>query len=137
MDRGRVLDLIKGYSLGPNMRRLIQTFWGKAALVCREQGNYREPFRDHWGVTQGGLLFPTMFNILVDTVVRAWLTQTVGQAVTDDWHTQVRHQLCAVFYMDDAFLVSRDPDFLQEFLETLVGLLEWIGLRTNTKKTRR
>jgi hypothetical protein len=34
MDRPRCLTILKAYGIGPNMRRLIKTFWEKAELTC-------------------------------------------------------------------------------------------------------
>jgi hypothetical protein len=42
----------------------------------------------------------------------------------------------AIFYVDDAYLASRDPDFLQQALDVLVGLFARVGLETNMKKTQ-
>jgi hypothetical protein len=42
----------------------------------------------------------------------------------------------AIFYVDDAYLASRDPEFLQRALDVIVGLLLCIGLLTNTQKTQ-
>jgi hypothetical protein len=42
----------------------------------------------------------------------------------------------AIFYVDDAYLASRDPDFLQRALDVLVDLFARVGLETNVKKTQ-
>jgi hypothetical protein len=41
----------------------------------------------------------------------------------------------AIFYVNDAYLASRDPDFLQRVLDVIVGLFAHVGLETNTQKT--
>ena len=38
--------------------------------------------------------------------------------------------------MDDAYIASRDPTFLQPAIDGLVGAFERVGLETNTKKTQ-
>jgi hypothetical protein len=42
----------------------------------------------------------------------------------------------AIFYVDDAYLASRDAGFLQHALNVLVDLFERVGLKTNTSKTQ-
>jgi hypothetical protein len=42
----------------------------------------------------------------------------------------------AIFYIDDAYLASRDPDFLQWALDVLVNLFVQVGLEANAKKTQ-
>jgi hypothetical protein len=40
MDRERCLLILEGYGAGPNMVRLIHTFWRERTMVCFALGNY-------------------------------------------------------------------------------------------------
>jgi len=51
MDRGRCLDILEGYGVGPNILRLIRVFWDMAVLVCRSGSRYGTPFQAFRGVT--------------------------------------------------------------------------------------
>ncbi len=42
----------------------------------------------------------------------------------------------AIFYVDDAYLASRDPEFLQRALDNFVKLFACMGLKTNIQKTQ-
>jgi hypothetical protein len=42
----------------------------------------------------------------------------------------------AIFYLDDAYLASRDPEFLQQALVILFGLFPRVDLETNVQKTQ-
>ncbi len=42
----------------------------------------------------------------------------------------------AIFYVDDEYLASRDPDFLQVASNSLVSIFERVGLETIVKKTQ-
>ena len=42
----------------------------------------------------------------------------------------------ALFYVDDAFIASRDHVFLQNSLDTLISVFERVGLYTNVQKTK-
>jgi hypothetical protein len=44
--------------------------------------------------------------------------------------------LFAIFYVDDAYLAARDPNLLQQALDSLVDTFEHVGLETNTLKTK-
>ena len=46
----------------------------------RMGGYYREAFQGFKGVTQGDPLSPTIFNMVVDAVVRHWVSLVVGGA---------------------------------------------------------
>ena len=43
-------------------------------MVAMAGGYYGESFKGDRGVTQGDLLLPTIFNVVVDEVVRHWVT---------------------------------------------------------------
>ena len=38
LDRYRSLDILEGYGVGPRVRRLLQTYWGKSTMVARAGG---------------------------------------------------------------------------------------------------
>ena len=42
-------------------------------MVARAGGYYGEAFKGARGVTQGDPLSPTIFNVVVDAVVRHWI----------------------------------------------------------------
>ena len=52
-----------------------------------------------------------------------------GEAITELVAT-----LFVIFYVDDAYLASRDPKFLQRAVTILVDLFARVGLETNAKK---
>jgi len=43
--------------------------------------------------------------------------------------------LFVIFYVDDTYIASRDPAFLQRAINGLVRMFERVGLETNTMKT--
>ena len=53
----------------------------------------------------------------------------------EEWEGMLR-ELFAIFYVDDRYIASRDPDFLQRALDMLVEIFCWTGLETNTTKTQ-
>ena len=46
-------------------------------MVARAAGYYRTAFGGERGVTQGDLLYLTIFNVVVDAVVRHWVNRIV------------------------------------------------------------
>ncbi len=88
-------------------------------------------------MTQGGLLSAKLFNILVDAVVREWLCQLHDGVIVDPEELDLLMvAFFAIFFVDNAYLAARDPDFLQVALSSLVSLFEYVGLETNVKKTQ-
>ena len=74
LDRSRCMDIMEGYGVGPRSRRILKTYWEKMAMVARAGGYYGDAFKGAWGVTQGNLLSPTIFNVVVDAVVHHCVT---------------------------------------------------------------
>ena len=73
-------------------------------------GRYdRASFIGSWGVTQGDPLSPTIFNVVVDVVVRHWVSVMVEGAEECIEHgKQGRHQN-DLFYTDNGMVSSSDP----------------------------
>ena len=137
MDRERCILILEGYGVGPRMIWLIRNFWRNAVLVCRASGNYGVPFQAGRSVMQGRPLSAKLFNILVDAVAREWLWILLYESELEEEAIELlMATLFAIFYVDDAYLASRDPDFLQRVLNVLVDLFAWVGLETNVKKTQ-
>jgi hypothetical protein len=135
MDRERCLMVLEGYGAGPQMIRLIRGFWRDAIMVCRAAGNYSTAFKAGRGVTQGGPLLAKLFNIMVDAVVQEWFHQLrLGREYDKTEFAEYITTLFAIFYVDDPYLASWDPELLQFPLTHLICLFERISLQTNTTK---
>ena len=86
-------------------------------------------------MTQGDPLSPTIFNVVLDAVVRHWVAVVVeGAGERGDRGQEGRHQ-DALFYADDGMVALSYPRWLQGAFNTLVGLFDRVGLRTNFGKT--
>ena len=77
LDRFRSLEILEGYGVGPQARRLLRAYWGKSTMVAWEGGYYGTGFKVARGVTQGDPLSPTISNVVVDAVVRHWVVLAV------------------------------------------------------------
>ena len=73
VDRSSCLGILEGYGVGPGARRLLRNYWRRLTMVARSGGYYGTAFKGERGVTQGDPLSPTLFNVVVDAVVRHWL----------------------------------------------------------------
>ena len=78
LDRSRFLEIMEGYFVGPLARRLLQTYWRRLTMVVRAGGYYRNAFKGERGVTQGDPLSSTIFNVVVDVLVRHWVTGVIA-----------------------------------------------------------
>jgi hypothetical protein len=106
-------------------------------MVCHAAENYSMAFKAGRGVTQGGLLSAKLFNILVDAAVHKWVWQLEEDGDYEEGKlAALTATFFAIFYVNDAYLASRDAGFLQHALTLLVNLFQRVGLRTNTSKTQ-
>ena len=65
--------ILRGFGLGDNLQRILQRFWGKQGVVPKSVKLFGRPFGMERGVDQGEPVSLTIFNIMVDAVVRAVL----------------------------------------------------------------
>ena len=104
-------------------------------MLARAGGYYGRAFKGEFLVTQGNPLSPIIFNVVLDAVVRHWVTRVVvGVEERGKLGKEGRHQ-AALFYAEDGMVASSDPRWLQGAFNTLVGLFDRLGLGTNFGKT--
>ena len=92
-------------------------------MVPRQNGFHRLALPDTRGRTRGGLVSPTLFNMVVDNVIRTWLSMTVeDHRVAQDGLKETIGRYVGVFYADDGMVGSRDLDWQPHALNVLVSL---------------
>ena len=79
-ERSRCLEILEGYGVGQNTRILLTNYWRRLTMVSRAGGYYGTAFKGDRGVTQGDPLSPTIFNVVVDAVVRHLVNGLVDEA---------------------------------------------------------
>ena len=95
--------------------------------------NYGPVLHIHRGATLGDPLSPTIFNIVVDSVIRLWVRvvkgpqEGSGQEVLG---TSIQ-TLSALFYADDVLIVSPESARLKGSFDALTRLFDRVGLCTN------
>ena len=78
-------------------------------MVAQAGGYYGTTFRGKRGVIQGNPLSPTIFNVVVDVVVRHWVQGVIEEAEAHgELRQEGRHQE-SLFYADDGMVASSDP----------------------------
>ena len=78
-------------------------------MVDRAGGYYGTAFGGERGVTQGDPLSPTIFNVVVDAVVRHWVNGVMEEAeARRETEREGRHQ-ATIFDADNGMVVSLNP----------------------------
>jgi hypothetical protein len=130
------LEILERYGVGALTLQLLRQFWDRQLVVAKQGGHFGVAFPATRGVTQGDIVSPTIFNIVVDAIVRHWLTLVLDDgSEVNGFGRMVREQL-VLFYADDGLLAARNHLWLQMALSRLCELFERVGLRTNVQKTK-
>ena len=58
LDRSRSLEILEGYGVGPQARRILRKYWGKSTMVARAGWYYRTGFKGARWVTVGRPVSP-------------------------------------------------------------------------------
>eukprot|EP00978_Attheya_sp_CCMP212_P016906 scaffold44614_cov73-Attheya_sp.AAC.3 len=135
LDWERCLEIVEACGTGKRFVRLIKSYWLKQKIVAKASGYHGESFSATQGVTQGDPVSPTIFNIMVDAVVRYWLSLVCGENVAANGLGYEVKEKYVIFYADHGLLLSCNQEWVQESFDILIGIFEHVGLRTNTSKT--
>ena len=63
----------KVYGVGPWYRRILWEYWDILRMLRRTGEYYGADFKGLRGVVLGYPLYPTIFNVVVDSVLRHWV----------------------------------------------------------------
>ena len=79
MDQEIFLDILTGYVMGPQAFRLLRQYLDRLVMVAIASVYHGDPFNGYRGVTQGYSISPTTSNVVVDTVLRHWVTEVARE----------------------------------------------------------
>ena len=77
MDRECLLITLEGYGAGPRLCGILETFWDLQKVLLRQNGFHGPALPTTRVKMQDGLVSPTLFNVVVDNVIRTWMDMTV------------------------------------------------------------
>ena len=104
-------------------------------MVNRAGRYYSTLFKGQLEVAQEDPLSPTIFFMVVDAVIRHWVTLVEGEEAVPDVFEQVVQCLEALFYTKNVLLALSRPARIQTALGVLTGFFEKVVLHTNVNKT--
>ena len=107
LDRGRCLEVLIGYGMGPNLAHLLNSYWDRQRIVPKTGKFLGKDFWTSRGVTQGDPASPIVFNIVVDAVVRAVIDMVCGPQEVQHGLGWAAGERNLVFCTDDRRIVGR------------------------------
>lgn len=129
LDMGSLLLVLEGYKVGPRLCRVLTRFWDGHTMYVRQSRFYGKAIRAERGVTQGDIVSPTLFNLVVDAVVRRW-RQLQPQLLLAP--VKLNGSFCA----NDGHIEGTSFARVQEGLRHLAVLFHSFGMKLNTSKTK-
>ena len=104
-------------------------------MVARAECYCGTPFRGQQGVTLRGRLSPTIFNMVVEAVIRHWVVLVMGEEAVSDSFGRLIQCLVAFFYAHNSLIDSPRPARIQADLDVFMVLFDRVGLHTTVNKT--
>ena len=77
LDRSKCLKILEGYSVVPQAFHILWTYCIRLSMVAKAGGHYWAEFKGSRGVNLGDPISTTIFNVVVDSVVRHLFTVMV------------------------------------------------------------
>jgi Reverse transcriptase (RNA-dependent DNA polymerase) len=105
LDRGRALQLLQNYGVDPNICRIIQQIWEQDTMTLKKI-YFGAHFKAERGVRQGDIVSPTIFNIVMDAVIRA-----------SEEEMKEKEKTTIIFYADDGLIGGYNHTIVQETLD--------------------
>ena len=103
------LELLAAYGAGPRMIRLLWKYCDRLTMEAKAGEYSRRLFKGKQGVMQGYPLSPTIFNVVVDAVIRQWVTVVMTtEAVTRGLGMKII-DLAAYLYANNHLVPSTQP----------------------------
>ena len=104
-------------------------------MVDKAGGYFGCPFKGYQCVTQGDPLSPTIFYVVVDAVIRHWVT--VVTPIEEDTRGigLTRTDLTAYFYANNGLVESTQTERQHKAFDVPAGLFDRVVLWTNTANT--
>ena len=97
---------------------------------------YGRPFRMDIGVTQGDPVSPTVFNIVVDAVVRVVILEVFVPQEAQNGLVWSAWDHNIIFYTEYVCIAGHNPIWIQKTLEAAVHMLYRVGLKMNLEKSK-
>ena len=126
---------MEGYGAVKHMYKLLVNFWDHQEVVTIQNKYHGPNFKSTRGTAQGELIYMTLFNVVVDNLVRMWLAMTVEDQVVaqEGLGLDVRRSL-GFFYTNDGRTGAEKSEWIQNVIKVLITLFRKYGIIVNVAK---
>ena len=117
--------------------QILQTYWGWITMVDKARGYYSPHFKGYRGVTEGDLLLPTIFNIVVKSVIHHQAMVVLVTEVGAEGLGVSVHKLAEYFLLDDGLVMLTQLERPKREFDVIADLFDRYIIWTNTRRTVR
>ena len=131
VDRDRLFTMLEHYGiLGPRCIAVLRNAWDNSGMVPKRGGRFGQFITTTRGVRQGDIISPTLFNVLVDAVLRLERERLREAGLSEAQLPLLQ------YYADDGLIAGIGPDGVQASLDAVVDIFERFGIEVNIRKTK-
>ena len=131
LDRYQCLNILAVYRMGPWKLWILRTYWDRLRIVKKTGRYFGPPFQEYRGVTQVDNFFPTVFNVVVDAVIRHWTMVVVLTEAGAEGLGETFQELAALLYANSMLVASPWTERLQRAFNALTYIFDWVGIYIN------
>jgi hypothetical protein len=124
--RNKILHSLIQYKIPPRLTRLVKLTLENTTAKVKVNILYTSEFRIESGVKQGDPLSPTLFSLVIDTILKKL-------DIRGNISTQLRQLMD---YADDILITARTKQSLMDTFQQLKNNSLEVGLTINKKKTK-
>ena len=115
---------------GPNLVRTMEQFYGKATSAVQMNGSIVEWFRTTFGVRQGRLLSPTLFNIFLERIMSDALEEHDGKVSIGG------RNITSLRFAEDIDALAEEEQELEALVESLDKTCTRYKMEISAEKTK-
>ena len=115
---------------GPNLVRTMEQLYGKATSAVQMNGSIVEWFRTTFGVRQGRLLSPTLFNIFLERIMSNTLEEHDGKVSIGG------RNITSLRFAEDIDALAEEEQELEALVESLDKTCTRYKMEISAEKTK-
>jgi hypothetical protein len=121
--------------LKPHIWLFLWNYYSVAKVVIKiDENNFSSPFEPTVGVKQGGNLSPSLFNCVIDELLRLLETENNSYKIASDETEEI--VLGIVVYADDTNSIADNEEKAQKNLDIIEKYCDLYDIKINVKKTK-
>lgn len=132
--RKELWNSLKRRNINENLITNIASIYKRTRNYVRTNNTQSEEFRTNEGLRQGGVLSPTLFNIILDDITKE-VKDKVKKLLIGYWNMEPIY-LSQCSFADDLMICAKNEDELQKNLEIWHTALRQRNLKINLDKTK-